>query len=240
MKRCCLLLLVAALLLTGCTMGETPPMAYHVTYLDLFDTVTQILAYGCTEAEFGAAAGEMYQQLQRYHQLFDIYHEYEGMANLKTVNDQAGIAPVQVDQAIIDLLIDCRAYYEQTSGRVNVAMGSVLELWHVARNRGISDPANAALPKMGELEAAAEHIRFEDILIDEAASTVYIPDPEMSPSAIRCATPSRARRAAVPSRMPHTRRFSRDAMNLSGRSILNPHGAPGISPCAPSRRPRLL
>ena len=180
MKRCCLLLLVAALLLTGCTMGETPPMAYHVTYLDLFDTVTQILAYGCTEAEFGAAAGEMYQQLQRYHQLFDIYHEYEGMANLKTVNDQAGIAPVQVDPEIITFLQQCKTYYELTEGKVNVAMGSVLRLWHRARTESLADPTRAYVPDAAALEQAAAHTDPDQLILDPENSTVYLADPEMS------------------------------------------------------------
>ena len=181
MRRIVSLLVVTALLLCGCSrLGKPEKKQYTATFLTLFDTVTTILGHAESEEAFTETVQKIHDDLEGYHRLFDIYHDYEGINNLKTVNDQAGIAPVQVDQAIIDLLIDCRAYYEQTSGRVNVAMGSVLELWHVARNRGISDPANAALPKMGELEAAAEHIRFEDILIDEAASTVYIPDPEMS------------------------------------------------------------
>ena len=182
MKRI-LALLLAALLLTGCAATEQPQQqqtVYEASFLTLFDTVTVVKGTAESQEAFGEVAQLVHDELERYHQLFDVYNTYEGMNNLKTVNDQAGIAPVTVDAAIIDLLKDCRSYYELTGGRVNVAMGSVLELWHVARNRGISDPANAALPKMGELEAAAEHIRFEDILIDEAASTVYIPDPEMS------------------------------------------------------------
>ena len=60
-----------------------------------------------------------------------------------------------VDHRIIDLLKDCKTYHELTHGMVNPAMGSVLQLWHVARNDGINDPAHAYLPKQEKLEAAA-------------------------------------------------------------------------------------
>ena len=181
MKRIISLLAVMALLLCGCAgLGKPEQKQYTATFLTLFDTVTTIVGHAASQEAFTEQTQKIHDQLQVYHQLFDIYNDYEGVNNLKTVNDQAGIAPVKVDKAIIDLLTDCRDFYELTSGRVNVAMGSILSLWHVARNRGISDPANAALPDSAELEQAAEHIRFEEILIDEAASTVYIPDGEMS------------------------------------------------------------
>ena len=181
MKRIISLLAVMALLLCGCAgLGKPEQKQYTATFLTLFDTVTTIVGHAASQEAFTEQTQKIHDELQVYHQLFDIYNDYEGVNNLKTVNDQAGIAPVKVDKAIIDLLTDCRDFYELTSGRVNVAMGSILSLWHVARNRGISDPANAALPNSEELEQAAEHIRFEEILIDEAASTVYIPDGEMS------------------------------------------------------------
>lgn len=181
MKRFVSLLVLMALLLGGCaSLGKPEKTQYNATFLTLFDTVTTIVGHAESEAAFTQTAQRIHDDLEVYHRLFDIYHDYEGINNLKTVNDQAGIAPVKVDRAIIDLLTDCREFYDLTDGRVNVAMGSILSLWHEARNRGISDPAHAALPDMAELESAAEHIRLEQIVIDEAASTVYIPDPEMS------------------------------------------------------------
>ena len=168
-------------LLAGCAApGETAgPTIYEATYLTLFDTVTTIKGTAESKEAFGQTAQAIHDEMLRYHQLFDIYNDYEGVNNLKTVNDQAGIAPVQVDGAIIDLLTDCRAYYELTGGRVNVAMGSVLRLWHEARSEGLEDIANARLPDMEALKAAAEHTDISCLIIDEEASTVYLSDPEM-------------------------------------------------------------
>ncbi len=168
-----------ALLLTGCSYGEAAPgKQYKASFLTLFDTVTYISGIAPSEEAFQATAQSIHDELLIYHQLFDIYHDYDGLNNLKTVNDNAGIAPVKVDRKIIDLLLDCREYYALTDGRVNVAMGSVLRLWHNARTAGLNDPVNAYLPDMEALQEAARHTSWDTIVIDEAASTVFIQDPE--------------------------------------------------------------
>ena len=138
MKRIASVLLVLSLLLTGCAGAQEPETApekkqYTATFLTLFDTVTTIVGKAESEESFTATAQNIHDELQKYHQLFDIYNDYEGLNNLKTVNDMAGVAPVAVEKPIIDLLKDCRSYYELSGGKVNVAMGGVLKLWHDAR-----------------------------------------------------------------------------------------------------------
>ena len=64
--------------------------------------------------------------------------------------------------------------------KVNAAMGSVLTLWHEARQAGLQDPENAKLPDKNAMTQAAEHISFDSVIIDQAASTVYINDPQAS------------------------------------------------------------
>lgn len=171
-------LVLAIALLTGCSapVETVKKKQYQATFLTLFDTVTTIIGYGETEEEFKEVTDQIHDELEIYHQLFDIYNDYEGVANIKTINDQAGIAPVKVDQKIIDLLLDCKGYYEMSGGAVNVAMGSVLYLWHESRNDGINDPESAKLPKEEALKEAAKHCSFDTVIIDEEASTVYLED----------------------------------------------------------------
>lgn len=180
MKRLFLILLVCSALLAGCRApGKTEQQQYTATFLNLFDTVTTIVGRADSQEDFQTQAYAIRDDLQRYHQLFDIYHSYEGVANLKTINDNAGIAPVQVDPILIRFLQDCQAYYRLTDGRVSVAMGSVLQLWHEARDQGIQDPANAQLPDMEALQAAALHTNMEHVQIDADKATVYLSDPLM-------------------------------------------------------------
>lgn len=179
MKRSIALILVF-FLLTGCAApaaeGDSTEQ-YTATFLPLFDTVTTIIGRAETEDAFKEIAQTIHDDLLRYHELFDIYNDYDGVNNIKTINDNAGVAPVKVDKAIIDLLLNCKEYYDLTGGKVNVAMGSVLYLWHEARSDGINDPQNAKLPSMEDLQEAAKHCSFDSVVIDEEASTVYITDP---------------------------------------------------------------
>ena len=174
MKRCLLLFLAAALLLSGCGSSRAADSRqYTVTYLNFFDTVTTIVATDDSEEAFLEKAGKIYSDLLFYHRLFNIYKTYEGLNNLKTINDQAGLEPVKVDPAIIQLLLFCREAYHLTGGKVNAAMGSVLQLWHEARQDGV-------LPDQAALDEAALHTDFSAIEIDENACTVFISDPATS------------------------------------------------------------
>ena len=177
MKRI-LCLLLACLLLCGCAATDTAPKKkiYEATFLTLFDTVTVIKGSADSKEDFSDIAHTIHDELLEYHQLFDIYNDYEGIHNLKTVNDSAGEGPVTVDRRIIDLLLDCKAYYELTDGRVNVALGSVLKLWHEARDDGFNDPQNASLPPAQALKEASGYTNLDAVVIDEAASTVHITD----------------------------------------------------------------
>lgn len=178
-KRILPLLLAVALLLSGCA-PKKQLKNYKASFLSLFDTVTVMTGYAESEEAFTAIAQSLHDDLENYHQLFDIYNEYDGVNNLKTINDNAGGPAVKVDKRIIDLLLFCRDIYDATDGQVDVAMGSVLSLWHDAREVGIDDPEHAALPDDGALKEAAKHMDFDNVIIDEEKSTVQLLDPSMS------------------------------------------------------------
>ena len=176
MRRLGCLLLICCLLLSGCATPQTnTKQRYTATFLELFDTVTTIVGYADSKEAFEQKAQAIRDDLKRYHELFDIYNDYD-VPNIKTINDNAGIQPVAVDPIIMELLDDCREYYRLTQGNVNVMMGSVLKLWHDARADAERDPANAVLPSEAALKAAAEHTSMASLVIDEAAGTVYLLD----------------------------------------------------------------
>lgn len=180
MKRI-LCTLLACILLAGCSdhNPKAEQKIYEATFLTLFDTVTVIKGTAESKEAFSEMARLLHDELLQYHQLFDIYNDYEGIDNLKAVNDRAGEAPVVVDRCIIDLLLDCKQYYDMTDGKVNVAMGSVLQLWHEERNNGLNDPANAKLPNEASLKEANAHTDFDKVIIDQGASTVFFSDPDV-------------------------------------------------------------
>ena len=176
MKRL-LWLIGALLLLSGCGTGL---QRYEATYWDVFDTVTTVTGYAAGQAEFDAAAREIHDALLEYHRLYNIYESYDGLRNLKTVNDQAGIGPVPVDERILSLLQFAQTAWTETGGRVNAAMGSVLALWHDAREQALEDPDRAALPDRSALEEAALHTDLSALELDLEAGTAFLTDPDMA------------------------------------------------------------
>ena len=151
-------------------------------YFEFFDTVTTITGYTETEEEFKSICEEIKSELNEYHKLYNIYLRYDGINNICVINDVTDGKHniVKVDKKIIDLLLYAKEMYSLTDGKINVAMGSVLSIWHNYRNRGLSDPGNAELPPIQKLEEAKKHTDFSKVEIDEENNTVFISDPEMS------------------------------------------------------------
>ena len=179
MKRIFTVLVLFSILLTGCSVIKEQKQ-YTATFLTLFDTVTTVIGRDVSEEAFSEKAQKVHDALYDYHVLFDIYNDYESVNNLKIVNDNAGLAPVTVDQKIIDFISDLKKYDEMTGHRVNAAMGSVLSLWHEARQNGINDPENAKLPDENALNDAKKHMSFDSVIVDMEKSTVFISDPDVS------------------------------------------------------------
>ena len=167
--------------MTSCAKTDTYDMKrYEAEFIELFNTFTKIVGYSETEEEFKSYAQQIYDDLTEYHRLYDIYTDYEGLNNIKTINDNAGIKPVKVDQKIIDMLVFSKSMYELTDGKTNIAYGSVLKIWHEYRTDGIDDPENAELPPLKKLQEASEHTDINDVIIDRENSTVFLSDPMMS------------------------------------------------------------
>ena len=185
MKRVlCILtaLFLMCALLPSCGKTDEIQLNKYSTYsFEYFDTISTITGYTEDQATFDAIANEAIDMLGEYHRLYDIYRRYDGMENLCTINELVNSEhrTVVVDRRIIDMLLYAREMYDKTGGMVNVAMGSVLKLWHDYRTLGDDDPANASLPPMDKLIEAAQHTDINHMVIDEENRTVTLTDPQM-------------------------------------------------------------
>ena len=194
MKIKCLAILAILCLLTSCTSPSILPPSvtqpsggdqaldkFSAYSFDYFDTVTTVSGYVESKEAFDRIANSALEELGEYHRLFTIYHRFEGLENLCTINElvKGEHRTVTVDRRIIDMLLYAKDMYAKTNGRVNIAMGSVLSIWHDYREIGMSDPASATLPPMDKLTAAAQHTDISCLVIDEENSTVTLTDPAM-------------------------------------------------------------
>ena len=161
-----------------CSCSFSLKRRYTDYSFDYFDTVTSVIGFEVNKNSFDKTSRRIMSMISEYHKLFDIYHGYEGINNLYTINKEKGTAenPIKVSADLIEFLefaIDC---HEKTDGNVNIAMGSVLSLWHTERERAKANPNGARLPDADALSKAAEHTDISGIVINKEKSTVYLAD----------------------------------------------------------------
>lgn len=173
-----IILLLGMIFISSCSKGEYTK--YDGEFYDTFDTHIIFSAYTKTEDEFKNYFKAVREDFNRLHKLYDIYNDYEGIHNIKTINDQAGIAPVTVDQEMIDLLLFSKEEAEKYSDKTNIAMGPVLRLWHNFRTEGLKNPEAAAIPSKESLEEAKKHTDLSKVIIDDKENTVFLEEKEMS------------------------------------------------------------
>lgn len=188
MKKLLGLLLVLSLyIFTGCVTNEnlqTPVQAanepvseyqrFSEWFLEgAFDTLTTVMGYTKTHEEFLYYAHQVIlPDLRRLHQLFSKFDEFPGINNIYTINQNAGVSPVEVDPVIIEMLKLALEAYEISSGTANIAIGPITNIWRdyiAAANAG-----SPTRPNMDALLAASEFVNMSDVVIDETNNTVFL------------------------------------------------------------------
>ena len=174
--------LLFVLMLTFSLLPASAEMTkYSSMYLDTFDTVIQLIGYAESEEVFSQQAEQMHQMYIYLHKLFDTYNSYEseGIVSIYTLNERAAKEPVAVDPILFSLLTFCKSNSALCQDQVNVAMGSVLSIWHDYRDAGLENPEAAQLPPMESLELGAAHTDIENLVLDSENMTVYFADPNL-------------------------------------------------------------
>ncbi len=166
------------LLPAGCK-GEPAYQKYSTEFMDTFDTVIQVMGYSKSQAEFDQWAEKAQARFVELNKLYDMYNDYEGVNNIKTINDNAGKQPVKVGADILSLLAFCKQWQAKSPEAINIALGAMLNIWHDYRQAGLDHPEEASLPPMDQLQQAAAHSNIDDVVIDETAGTVFLRDPDM-------------------------------------------------------------
>lgn len=173
-------ILAVLLVLPGCNnTAENEFSKYSDSFFDTFNTMIQVVAYTKSEQEFELYLEKAHLRYQELHKLYDIYNNYEGVNNIKTINDNAGVEPVVVEKEIIDLLLFAKEWHGRTGGKINIAFGPVLKIWHDYRTEGMDFPQEAKLPPLEELEKAAAYTDINQVIVDPENSTVFLSDSRM-------------------------------------------------------------
>lgn len=176
LKKYLITILLASILLVGCS-NNNYQVHKKISLTAGFDTFVDIQIAIKTEEEFNTKYEKLITQYKKMNDLFDIYHTYPNLNNLKTINDNAGKSPVEVDQTIIDMLLLCKDFYEITNHEFDITMGPVLKVWHNYRTDGIDKNTNGEygdIPTEDELTKAKACTGWENVEIDDENNTVYL------------------------------------------------------------------
>lgn len=173
--------ILCLLLLTACGNSNSEMKKYEVQFFDAFDTVTTFQVYDNNQKQANEYIEKMRNEYFRYNREFDRYNNYEGINNLKTVNDNAGKKPVKVTDDLFDL-IELTLEREKTiSSKVNIAMGPAIDLWSRYRDAHLDGGESEALFKYGhalptqeELDALKPLMDTSKIILNKEQKTVYI------------------------------------------------------------------
>ncbi|MCQ2436177.1 MAG: FAD:protein FMN transferase [Clostridia bacterium] len=177
MKRITAVILTVCLLLCFSSCGRNYT---HTWYGEYFDTPITIGVYGVSQRKFDDVVADADELLSYWNDLLDIYNYHDGVNGLFEINASAGKSPVTVGDDLIDFIEYCIEIYDLTYGYTNIALGSVLSVWHDCRQAAAADPDGARLPSDELLSFAAPHTDIGKIVIDRAAHTVYLADESMT------------------------------------------------------------
>ena len=159
---------------------EAPAMSRYSDYvLGTFDTAMTLIGFAESQEAFDHVMDLLEGRLVELHKEFDKYNAYSGVNNLYVLNAEAAKGPVVVSKDMMALLKQLKEWQARFPNTTNIAMGSVLALWHDVRETATYDPENLVLPTMEALQAANEHTNFDHVILDEEAMTVTYTDPEL-------------------------------------------------------------
>jgi len=181
MKKLAAALLIAVLAFALVLPSQAEMNRYSSVFMDTFDTVISLIGFADSQETYDAWSAAVHEQYIYMHKLFDTYHSYEdeGIVSIYTLNERAATEPVAVDPILYNLLKFAKSNYALCREQTNIAMGSVLSIWHEYRDAGLNDPLNAELPPMQALEAAMAYTDIANLILDDEKMTVFFADPQM-------------------------------------------------------------
>ena len=172
-------LLVSVILAGLLSSCQSPPKLYQMEYSGYLDTVSQFTMPAESEAAFMDQAEFFEERLSYYHQQYTSFEQYSGVTNVWTLNQEAGQAPVEVSQDIMDLLVFSQGLAEETDGAISITLGTLTKLWREAQNKYAYGVSDAAVPSEAELTDAMKHVDEKDLVLNPDRLTVYFTDAEL-------------------------------------------------------------
>lgn len=137
---------------------------YKETRSSLYTLVT-ITVVGDSPEKARKATAAAYDALDDLGRLLNFYAED---SELSAINRNAGIKPVHVSRDTLEIVKTALMVSEQTEGGFDVTVGPIVKLW---------DFKKKTLPSAAAIAERLPSVGYENIVIDEAAATVFLKKP---------------------------------------------------------------
>lgn len=196
-KSLIIILLICLISLTSCK-SKNQYGTYRKDYYNYLDTISYVLVeYDKTKITEDKVAEDL-QKVEDI--LFNIEKEYAKEQTLwmeikeieksttMIVNENSGITPVVVSQEYINMLKKAIEISKQTKGGFDVTVGPLTKLWNiperseycnVMNDPTLSDP-RCNIPSTEEINVALNLVDYNNIIINEEASTVFLKEKGMA------------------------------------------------------------
>lgn len=149
--------------LTRCTIQFTE-------YLDTFFSLQYYYEDDVYHNKTNTIKSEIESILSEYHQLSDKYNTYEGITNIKTINDMP-TALHHIDERLFDMIEFSLLNQPEVNNEFNIALGPVINIWHDYRDNCIINEM-CDIPDQEELNNAGSNIDPNDITINSFNHTI--------------------------------------------------------------------
>lgn len=160
-----LVVIMTFTLLSGCSKSKVPTEPTSKTSLVL-GTVCTVTLYDSDDTTIIDKA------LNRLSELEDILSINKTGTELDLVNSMSGIEPVKVSNDTLNVVKKGLEYSVLSKGSLDITVGPLVKLWGIGTEW-------AAVPSQEDIETAKSLINYEDVVIDEANSTIYLENPGM-------------------------------------------------------------
>lgn len=162
----CFLLIIVSIICFIQSRSESTTQSITLTEIG-FDTSITLQA-DCTDEEFSKYVKILKKTFKDNNKRFDQYHSYKGINNIYTINAEAAIHPVKVDNITLQCIKNAMNI-NQTCSKFDISYGSVMNIWHTYREEGITlnnEGKDGNLPSDEEIENALQHCGMDKIQIN--------------------------------------------------------------------------
>lgn len=131
----------------------------------LMGSPIQLKLFACDEA----LASRVFNLIKKYEDLFTVNR---APSQVMAINEAAGLHPVAVSRPVYELIKCAKAASQLPDSAFNLAIGPLVKLWRIGFQGDSVPPAQ-------EIAARLRITRPQDVVLDDAALTVYLTQPSM-------------------------------------------------------------